>query len=354
MPKNEEMYPLGRFSQFVIHDLPRFNQQGSNGDISAFFNKGVALLPDTSKIAETIMDSVDTAASVLGDIGMFASTLNRNGLAVSSSSRLVDNLLLLGSRTGLPPRDNYYSYTERNSPGADARTYTGHPEEHLMVFYNQQFCSEFGTTADTLTELVRNGEWPSPTIDAKIQAAAGSLARTNRLMLAVRQNVSSEVFSASRKFTAPIEIPGASWLIDGKPTTHVTNIDADSNIALIDLILYGSDETHARYLQQLYPHFPTFRRQLFEELVSSDFQSIEECFVSEEANLPDTVRDGIVDIFKQMWSWRSMHNSAVTTHLRMKGKGQNPHAPGFEYDEKLLRLLNRSKNGYQRVLAASK
>lgn len=75
----------------------------------------------------------------------------------------------------------------------------------------------------------------------------------------------------------------------------------------------------------------------------------QERFIREGTEVSPETRENIVDIFKQMWGWRNMHNSAVTTHLRMRGKGQNPQGDGFEYDKKLFRLLNRSKTAYQQV-----
>lgn len=351
MRTREALYPLGKFSEFVVRDLPRFNQHASS-DVAEFFNKGNTLLPDSSAIIEVAEESEDAGASALGDLGMFAATLNRRGLPVAFSPRLLEHLLLLARKTGLPPRDNYYSYTERNSPGAYARTYTGHSEEHLMVFYNEHFSALFGSVARTLISLVHADGWQSVALDTKVQEAANNLSETKDLMLAVRQSVSPEVFSASRKFTVPIDIPGAIWRDDeGQPTTAVTNIDADSNIALIDLLLYGHDDLHLAYLQQLYPYFPVSRKQVFEELVIGDFPSIEDRLMDERGELLFSTQKAFVEIFKQMWGWRVMHNSAVTTHLRTKAKGQNPDGSGFEYDQKLRRLLNRSKNGYQRVVA---
>ncbi len=176
---------------------------------------------------------------------------------------------------------------------------------------------------------------------------------TAQIMLELRKNVSPEFFDRRRKYaTKPLELEKPLWKgPDGEMTTTVqNNTNADHSIAMIDILLYGADEaTQGRITSQLV-YFPTRVKEKFQSIFeNADFVSLRQRVISENLSDDNPLLPPLSELFKGMWRWRTMHNSAVSTHLRQLGKGRSATGAGYEYDEFLTDLIRRSEQAYKAV-----
>lgn len=344
----EQLYPLGEFSHFVVHDLPTYNNDDRTG--SELLQRGEALLPSAAQHIAATLNNETRAAQILGDLGMYAAMLHRKGVNIAQSPQLIHHLLYLSRITGLPPRDNYYAYTELNPPGPAARTYTGRDEEYRMVEYNRSFTNQFRQIIADLNMIAVTEDWTTDTMQHISYDAGRRMEATADLMLLVRKTVSPQLFFDFRAFSKPIDFGAALWVNEQGDLTNFVhkNDTADANIAIIDAMLYGVNDKHMAYLQTQYPHFPLSRRNDINAIVGNKIALIERIQQEYSVQAIETVAQ-LAKVFHGLWRWRSLHNSAASTHLRVFGKGRNPNSDGFEFDERLNSLQVRSKKAFEIV-----
>ncbi len=340
-----QIYPLKRFSKFVIDNVWRFNSGDLN--VSTYIDTGIALIDSTIKNINEIQ-SEDVAALALGDLGMFASSLAYREISLEKMQGLLCALTNLGTVTGLPPRDNYYSYTELNPPGYAARTYLGSIEEKRLIVLNRMFRHHFYIIQKNIKALITGPSWNTYEQLINAHSAFTSTRNIIRLMLSVRQEISPEFYFNFRKFSKPFLVPGSKWEgPDGKITEFVPKLDfADSNITIIDILLYGIDDVYKNHLKAVHPHFPNAKKQIIS--VISKLPCLSDRFSNETG--AHKVKDLVIQVYKNLWIWRSSHNEGVTSHLRKYNKGLLDDKKSFEYDEKLKYFIERSKEHYTKLL----
>lgn len=346
---NESIYPLGSFSRFVVEELHVFNT--ASVDVTDLIRRGMQLLPSDDVIGGVVAHSEDRAALALGDLGMFASSLAVKGINLNEQlPALVRQLIVLGKCTGLPPRDTYYSFTELNPPGKDARTFVGTEDERRFIYYNGEFVREFRKAISAIRGLLGEERWGESIQRERAQTAAQSMEIIARLMLEVRGKVAPSYFIDTAIFASPFEVGDTIWIDKhGNPTTLIPKSQsADINISLTDALLYGIDADYALHLHnKIYPHLPNSKRALLQEIEFSQPDSLADRFLKEPTDEQTTaVKDELIKVYKGMWQWRSLHNSAVSTHIRSNNRGLRPDGT-FSYDKMLLDFRERSKTFYR-------
>lgn len=339
---------LNDLRHFVSETAPLLNNLGSDTIISPDSIR--ALLPSTEELSQICSSDERRSCVILGDIGMLALTLTRNGIDVEFEyPELVELLEFLSRVTGLPPRDNYYSYTDLNLEGGVYRTYTGSEQEKLLVLKTLEIKRSLATAIIGLRELstlLLNGDFGG--LEQKLFILSNLTKEAFDSLQQIRVGVDPNTFDLRRRILkTPIFLSRTKW--EGASTVNSNgrylipnNNDTDSSFPIIDAILYPSDDRFATYVRSMYPYFPFSVRNQIEIDLSQT--SLFELASMRWDQLGSVEQESLIQIYDTIYMWRAMHNAATTSHLRRFGRGrkQEPEK-GFFYDERLYWLQNRSK-----------
>lgn len=179
------------------------------------------------------------AMAATRDLAMFAAALTRLGVPVNTVPVLESHLLRLSKKTREVPADTVFSYGPRNPTGKRRRTFTQLAEEQHFI---QSFTSGMAgiNVALAALETMQGLALDDPDFVLFTDEANEGFRNMVKAMRDVRRIVTPDIFTHKlRPFFEPKVIGGATYFAPG---------GAHMPLTLIDLMLWGAEDTNREYL----------------------------------------------------------------------------------------------------------
>lgn len=321
--KRDELYPLGEFSEFSVHELPNYN---GKSDYKNAIDKIEQLLPDVERIIHlTYYTSFQTRMLALGDLGIGLVTCK---LGQRVPKKLIASLQVLANTVGIVPRDNFPSYITYN-PTQALRTYTGNANEKNFILHIQKSQKAMATIIRELLLLQEN-----PVKNNRLhilQSTSQSIGILKKETSLVHKDVDPTFFfQMFRKYFFPIEI--------GKGTYSSPSAVHLPELILIDIITGCADEKRLQMIPDFYPYLePIYKLHIQCALQNP---SLKESYIKNNLNNNFEKELNLLNqIFDNLVYFRLTHQGVVTRYIRRQDANVQFGTGGFPFDTFLQELI---------------
>ncbi|WP_221568658.1 monodechloroaminopyrrolnitrin synthase PrnB family protein [Alkalihalobacillus sp. TS-13] len=324
----DSIFPLEKFSEYVVNDLPEHNLRNEVEDI----RKGENFLPEM-KMVEHIAynEPYSVKITVMGDLGIYLVSCLKANVPQSEVSSIIDKLELLSLVTGVVPRDTYASYVTYN-PSEALRTFSG--DESEVGFIQQHKVSDDAIKpAAEKAFALQNYEYDKETRIAYLQDIIECLKVLRKENKAVHQKVDPKYFiSLFRDYFFPITMNGQDY--NAPSGVHI------ANIILLDIIVGTADDNYFATTYELLPYLEPSEQLKIQHSMKND--SLKKQFVKNyltHKNNDDEI-EYLKEIFKMLKYYRYVHQGLVTRYIRKQDNAVSHGTGGFPFDEFLQERID--------------
>lgn len=325
--KKNELYPLGTFSEFIVHELHHYN---GRSDYNTAIEKIEQLLPDVERIMHlTYYAPFQSRILALGDLGISLVTCK---LGQKVPEKLIASLQVLANTVGIVPRDNFPSYITYN-PREALRTYTGDQNEKNFILHIKKSQEAIATIAQELLLLQEN-----PFTNNRLhilQSTSQSIRILKKEMSLVHKDVDPTFFfQMFRKYFFPTEIGEGTY--SSPSAVHLPEL------ILIDVITGCADKSRLQMIPDFYPYLePTYKLSIQNALQGP---SLKEHYIKNK--ITDDFKEELSllnQIFDDLVYFRLAHQGVVTRYIRKQDASVQFGTGGFPFDTFLQELITMGK-----------
>ena len=292
------------------------------------------------------------ACAAMRDLGILLGSMKRHGQEPVEAVPELDYVLdILGSKTGMPPRDTLLHYTSWNPEGLRRRTYTGTTDEdHLIESVRMSMIPLLRAIYDLKYLL----SCPIDTADFALRATEVGEAYEKVIggVIHARRNVSTELFANElRLYFDPIQLHGRVYLGPGA---------VEMPMFVYDHLLWSSlvtDPVYNEFKETYVPYILPFLRDTFDQQKRqpSVFDVVADWANQQEVKTMEGIRsiNAVARLGLLMKSFRAPHKKMADESYE-KDKQKRAHGSGGYSTDILTHILQFSRDACEKMKDAAK